>query len=235
MRIRWFISICIAVIALLSVASISAADKSGVSPNTISLPKGPGSIEGLGDSFQPTLNTGYARYAIRCTMPPSAAGHVPELALQYDGGNGNEPLGYGWHLPLAFIQRQTDKGIPTYGEAVGFPRTDHFINDAKEELVPETNGDFFCKNEGAFIRYRQLNGHWEGTLPDGTRMEFGLTEAAQIRDSANTNHIFCWLLERETDIRGNTAFTPIQVFPVSKTSIKSSCRVFVMARGRLRG
>ena len=45
--------------------SLVAADKSGVSPNTISLPKGPGSIEGLGESFQPTLNTGTAKYGVR--------------------------------------------------------------------------------------------------------------------------------------------------------------------------
>ena len=46
-----------AFLALFCGHSLFAADKSGVSPNTISLPKGPGSIEGLGESFQPTLNT----------------------------------------------------------------------------------------------------------------------------------------------------------------------------------
>jgi len=46
---------------MLSFSAI-AADKSGVSPNAISVPKGPGSIEGLGDSFQPSLNTGTAKY-----------------------------------------------------------------------------------------------------------------------------------------------------------------------------
>ena len=58
-----------------------AADKSGVSPNTISLPKGPGSIEGLGESFQPTLNTGTAKYGVRLTVPPGVAGQTPGLAL----------------------------------------------------------------------------------------------------------------------------------------------------------
>src|SRR5437660_6457149 len=58
-----------------------AADKSGVSPNTISLPKGPGSIEGLGESFQPTLNTGTAKYSIALKVPPGTAGHTPELRL----------------------------------------------------------------------------------------------------------------------------------------------------------
>jgi hypothetical protein len=128
------LSLVLLAILVLSYGHTSiAADKSGVSPNTISLPKGPGSIEGLGESFQPTLNTGTAKYGIRLTIPPGTAGHAPSLALHYEGGNGNGPLGYGWRLPLAFVQRQTDKGIPTYGEAVGFTRADQFINDAKEE------------------------------------------------------------------------------------------------------
>src|SRR5437867_13168640 len=94
---------------------IIAADKNGVSPNTISLPKGPGSIEGLGESFQPTLNTGTAKYSIAIKVPPSTAGHTPEMWLSYEGGGGNGPLGFGWTLPSAYVQRRTDHGIPTYG------------------------------------------------------------------------------------------------------------------------
>src|SRR5437868_2329446 len=85
-----------------------AADKSGVSPNTISLPKGPGSIEGLGESFQPTLNTGTAKYSIGLKLPPGTAGQAPELRLLYEGGAGNGPLGFGWQLQLAYVQRRSD-------------------------------------------------------------------------------------------------------------------------------
>lgn len=177
-----------------------AADKSGVSPNAISLPKGPGSIEGLGESFQPTLNTGTAKYGIGLKLPQGVAGHQPELGLSYDGGGGNGPLGFGWSLSLPCVQRRTDKGIPTYGEDVGFERADVFINEMKEELVPLASGFSFCKNESAFIRYRQLSNHWEGTLPDGTKLEFGLTAAGRIEDGT---HVFSWLLERETDTHGN--------------------------------
>jgi YD repeat-containing protein len=188
-----------------------AADKSGVSPNTISLPKGPGSIEGLGESFQPTLNTGTAKYGVRLSVPPGVAGQTPALALHYEGGGGNGPLGFGWSLSQSAIQRRCDKGIPTYGEDLGVPRQDSFINDSREELVPTADGFYFCKNEGAFVRYRQVNGHWEATLPDGTRQEFGLTESGQIHDG--TNRIFSWLLERETDTRGNTVLYGYTNFP----------------------
>src|SRR5215475_10975051 len=84
--------------ALLTCRLVCGADKSGVSPNTISVPKGPGSIEGLGESFQPTLNTGTANYGLDISLPPGTAGHQPSLSLSYEGGGGNSPLGYGWRL-----------------------------------------------------------------------------------------------------------------------------------------
>ena len=189
-------------LALLLCFTAAAADKSGVSPNSISLPKGPGSIEGLGESFQPSLNTGTAKHGISLKLPPGVAGHGPALSLSYEGGGGNGPLGYGWSLPTAFIQRRSDHGIPTYGEDLGVPRQDTFINETREELVPQTNGFYFCKNEGAFIRYQQIGNHWEGTLPDGTRLEFGLSASGRIEDAA-AGHVFSWLLERQSDTRGN--------------------------------
>jgi RHS repeat-associated protein len=194
---------------------IFAADKSGVGPNTISLPKGPGAIEGLGESFQPHLNTGTASSGLTFRLPPGTAGHTPALSLSYEGGSGNGPLGFGWTLSMSSIQCRTDEGIPTYGQNVGFPRADTFINDMKEELVPLTNGFLFCKNEGAFIRYQQLSNSWVGTLPNGTRMEFGLTGDARVQDPANTNHIFCWLLQKETDTHGNVIVYTYTNFPGS--------------------
>ena len=41
---------------LFAVNATLAADKNGVSPQVISLPSGPGSVQGLGESFQPQLN-----------------------------------------------------------------------------------------------------------------------------------------------------------------------------------
>ena len=148
-----------AFVAFLSVQCLGA-DKSGVGPNAISLPKGPGSIEGLGESFQPTLNTGTAKYNIPLKLPPGTAGHAPELSLAYESGGGNGPLGFGWTMSLPYVQRRSDHGIPTYGTNAPFPRDDTFINEMKEELVPLTNGYYFCKNEGAFIRYRSCRAAW---------------------------------------------------------------------------
>src|ERR1051325_3446517 len=90
-----------------------AADKSAVGPSAISVPKGPGSIEGLGESFQPSLNSGTAKYGVGIKVPPGTAGHAPSLSLSYEGGGGNGWLGIGWALPTAYIQCRTDKGMPT--------------------------------------------------------------------------------------------------------------------------
>src|SRR5262245_16430377 len=190
-----------------------AADKSGVGANAISLPKGPGAIEGLGESFQPHLNTGTASFSVGLKFPPGTAGHAPSLGLSYEGGSGNGPLGFGWTLPMSSIQRRTDQGIPTYGEAVGFPRTDTFINDLREELVPLTNGFLFCKNEGPFIRYQQLSNYWVGTLPNGTRLEFGVTADARVVDPIHPDHVFSWLLQKETDTHGNVIAYAYTNFP----------------------
>jgi hypothetical protein len=83
MRREYPILLCV----LLCMATVvGAADKNGVSPGSISLPKGPGSIEGLGESFQPSLNTGTAKYGIGFKLAPGVAGHAPSLSLSYEGG-----------------------------------------------------------------------------------------------------------------------------------------------------
>lgn len=189
-----------------------AADKNGVSPGAISVPKGPGSVEGLGESFQPSLNTGTAGTSFSLQMPPGVGGHQPALRFRYEGGGGNGSLGYGWSLSLPRIQRRTDKGIPTYGQVVGIERPDTFINEMKEELVPQADGFFFCENEGAFIRYRQVKDHWEGTLPNGTKLEFGVSASGRIEESTS-NRTFCWMLQRETDTHGNTIEYVYDAFP----------------------
>ena len=120
----------------------------------------------------------------------------------------------GWQLPLPYVQRQTDKGIPTYGENVGFVRQDMFINDSKEELVPVEGGFYFSKNEGAFrplsADRRLLGSH----LPDGTRLEFGPSAEGRVQDTNGVPpRVFAWLLERETDTHGNTIVYSWRDFP----------------------
>lgn len=198
--------------ALLAVAPAVAADKNGVAPNVISLPAGPGSIEGLGESFQPQLNTGTARYAVRIPLPK---GHnTPELKLQYESGFGDGPAGIGWVFGPGSIARQVDKGIPRYvdapngadddhdGEIDEADETDTYVGPDGEELVPVGGGVYRARIEGGFVRYRKLVAGWEATVRNGTRLEFGTTAAGRVADAAGEK-LFRWLLERSTDTNGN--------------------------------
>lgn len=217
-------SLVLVAVVLGAASSVLAADKSGVSPNTISLPTGPGSIQGLGEAFQPTLNTGTGKQVLALQVPPAAAGHTPSLQLSYEGGSGNGPVGIGWNLPLAYVQRQCDKGIPRYvdgangvdddrdGTVDEANEIDVFISELKEELVPQEGGDHFCENESAFVRYRRIGEHWEGTLPNGTRLEFGLSAEGRVTDPTSSKP-YRWLLEKSTDTHGNTITYTYSDFP----------------------
>ncbi|MCP4113727.1 MAG: hypothetical protein GY749_50735, partial [Desulfobacteraceae bacterium] len=152
------------IIIILTSLSHASVDKSGVKPNVLSLPSGPGSIEGLGESFEPQLNSGTATYRVLLATPPGRAGFAPELALTYNSGNGNSFFGLGWKLDIPYIQRQTDKGLPYYTDFPGKDGVDNdkdgqtdepdefdtFIYSNGEELVPIADGSFRCENESDF-------------------------------------------------------------------------------------
>ncbi len=65
------------IIIILTSLSHAGVDKSGVKPNVLSLPSGPGSIEGLGESFEPQLNSVTATYRDVLATPPDRAGIAP--------------------------------------------------------------------------------------------------------------------------------------------------------------
>ncbi|MEZ4735444.1 MAG: SpvB/TcaC N-terminal domain-containing protein, partial [Caldilineaceae bacterium] len=181
-------------------AAAFAQDKSGVKPQVISLPSGPGSLEGLGENFEPNLSTGTSSYPVKFSTAPgrgsSGRGFQPELALSYNGGNANGPWGMGWDLSIASIQRRTEDGLPTYDDA-----QDQFIYSGGEKLVALKDGSYRFENESSFMRFRRIEGGgWEAQTPDGLRYLFGETANARVE---NTKGIFRWELERVIDPHGN--------------------------------
>ena len=189
-------------------------DKNGVSPNTISLPSGPGSIEGLGESFQPVLNSGSARYEVKIKLPQGTAGSTPTLSLRYESGFGDGAAGIGWVFGPGAITRKTDKGIPRYVDGPNGADDDHDgkIDDVDEEdllvglegeeLVKLADDSYRARIEGTFLKYHKVDDHWVGFLKNGTRLEFGLTPNTRISD-AGGEKVFKWLLEKSTDTNGN--------------------------------
>ncbi|MEM7126078.1 MAG: toxin TcdB middle/N-terminal domain-containing protein [Chloroflexota bacterium] len=172
-----------------------AQDKSGVTPQVISLPSGPGSLEGLGESFEPNLSTGTSSYPVKFTAAPGRVGFQPQLSLSYNGGNANGPWGMGWGLSIPSIQRRTDDGLPTYDDA-----KDTFIHSSGEKLIRLNNSDYRFENESSFMRFRRLGDGWEAHTPGGIRYLFGETSNGRV---TNPQGIFRWELERMIDTNGN--------------------------------
>ncbi|WP_339734884.1 SpvB/TcaC N-terminal domain-containing protein [uncultured Gimesia sp.] len=170
----------------------------GITLQRLSLPRGPGSIEGLGESFESDLATGSARYSIQFDIPPAAGGFAPSLTLSYDSNLGVDLFGLGWSLFIDSVQRQTDKGIPRYGEM------DTFIC-AGEELVQVKDGSFFAENCKDYARYRRLGNGWEKILPSGVKLIFGEEpHAREHRPSTDDfDGTFRWLLSSSVDLNGN--------------------------------
>ena len=77
MHKRRILLLTMLVLASARVTTLHGANKNGVSPQVISLPSGPGSIQGLGESFQPQLNTGAKRTFEAVSEPVRATPNQP--------------------------------------------------------------------------------------------------------------------------------------------------------------
>ncbi len=177
---------------------VAAASKDGVGLSKISLPSGPGSIEGLGDAFEPQLNSGTSAYSVNVAVPPGVAGLQPEVTLRYNAGGGNGPFGLAWGWSPMSIRRQTEKGLPTYTE------NDVFTFQG-EELVALTDGSYRVENEAGFMRITRGGEGWEVRDRAGTVYRLGQSAAArQARPgSASFHGTFEWYLEEQLDVHGN--------------------------------
>lgn len=195
--------------------SSAPPDKSGVKPGVLSLPSGAGSIEGLGESFEPQLNTGGSTYGVTIAPAPGRAGLAPSVRLSYNSYTGNGICGIGWNLGFMSVQRQTDKGFPEYNSG------DTFVF-AGEELVPLNNAahDWRCENERQFQRLRQIDSNgdgapdaWEVTERNGTRHTLGRFRGQNNRWSVVENpdkasqspldRTYRWMVDSTTDLHGN--------------------------------
>ncbi|MCL4180537.1 MAG: VCBS repeat-containing protein [Verrucomicrobia bacterium] len=173
-----------------------AADKSGVGLNKISLPSGPGSIEGLGDSFEPQLNSGTSAYSVKVAIPPGVNGLQPEVVLRYNAGSGNGPFGLAWGYEPMTIQRQTHKGLPAYGPG------DVFTFQG-EELVPLTDGSYRQKIESSFLRFTRAGDGWEVRDKSGRLYRVGAVSRVIRTGGTRFQDTFKWYVDEVLDTHGN--------------------------------
>lgn len=203
-------------------------NKSSADSPILSLPKGGGTINGVGETFQPNLFSGTGNFTIPITTSSGREGFGPQLALQYSSGNGNGLFGLGWQLSIPRITRKTEKGLPRYDD------NDTFIMSGAEDLVlclkevetpdhpeqiewvpeePLAQGEFTItryrpRTEGLFARIEQwvhsdAEVHWRAITKANVTSIYGRTSAAQIADPEKPHHIFEWLLEESFDAKGN--------------------------------
>ncbi|MBN1254276.1 MAG: VCBS repeat-containing protein [Deltaproteobacteria bacterium] len=187
------------------------AEKSGISEQIISTPKGGGALSGIGEKFSPDLFTGTGNFTVPISLPSGRNGFQPQLNLVYSTGNGNGPFGLGWSLSIPGVSRKTAKGIPVYDDA-----KDTFILSGAEDLVPvvesEAQTQYRPRTEGIFARiihHRDSeNDYWEVRSKDGLVSLYGTPHAAgddpaAVADPSDRTKVFVWKLTKTVDPFGN--------------------------------
>jgi RHS repeat-associated protein len=170
-----------------------------LSGQTITLPGGPASLKGLGESFSPNIATGTGSYSIPIALPPALL--QPDVTIQYTGGKGRSELGLGFKLPVLAIYRSTDKGVPRYTEDDRFSVEGGSLND-ELVLVNDKERWYRLKNESAYALFIRdvKNDLWKIKLPSGDTLMLGqnLDSKLTIKGTAAK-----WYITKHTDLFGH--------------------------------
>jgi hypothetical protein len=184
----------------------------GVTSRVISLPKGGGALQGIGEKFSPDPHTGTGNFTVPIALPAGRDGFQPQLNLVYSTGHGNGPFGLGWGLSVPGVSRQTSKGVPRYDDT-----QDIFILSGAEDLVPmpgELPGmtRYRPRTEGLFARiehhHNGADDYWEVRSKDGLVSLYGTPGATAsdpgvVADPADGRRIFAWKLTQAEDPFGD--------------------------------
>src|SRR4051794_25363842 len=104
--------------------------KTNAAAGLISLPRGGGALQGIGETFSADQFTGTGHFSVPIQVPPGRNGFEPQLQLSYSSGAGNGPFGLGWELSVPSVTRKTSAGVPRYNDT-----QDVFILSGAEDLV----------------------------------------------------------------------------------------------------
>ncbi|MBI4511048.1 MAG: VCBS repeat-containing protein [Deltaproteobacteria bacterium] len=156
-------------------------------PTAVTLPSGPGSIEGLADSASPDLFSGQVSYSVPIRVP-TKGGLSPSLSLDYEGTLGNGPIGVGWALRLPTIRRSLQEGVPTFSDA------DELVIDGlvSGRLVPIGNEEYRVEGKAHAIRVRRVDSRFVVTDENGVNYVLGATSQGRLGPPARTA---AWFVE----------------------------------------
>ncbi len=123
--------------------------KDGISPQIIKLPKGPGSIEGMGDSFNPNPSTGTFTYSVPVRVPDGAGGLTPSLAVTYSTSYGMcTQIAPGWSLNIPYIKWSIRAGIPDEVMQSNFSGPFQLIGlGGSRELIKDSDNTFYPEKQ----------------------------------------------------------------------------------------
>jgi insecticidal toxin complex protein TccC len=190
---------------------------------SLSLPKGGGAIQGLGETLSAGGVSGTASLSL--PLPITGAGRAtPALTLGYSSSVGNSPFGLGVELNVPSISRRTAKGVPRYTDA------DEFIDASGEVLArvgEATARDlneqdfhvtrFVPRVEDSFDRLEYWQSQddaalafWRVAAADGTQHLFGYTAAARLTDPAASERVVRWWLEESVTPHGEHVYYAYQ-------------------------
>ncbi|HFD6780766.1 TPA: SpvB/TcaC N-terminal domain-containing protein [Pseudomonas aeruginosa] len=201
----------------------------------LSLPKGGGSRQGMGESLGAAGPDGMASLSI--PLPVSVGrGAAPSLSLSYSSGAGNGAFGLGWQVGGIAISRRTQHGVPHYDER------DAFLSPAGEVLVIALNAagqpdiqqrttllgvtlssthtvtryQSRATGDNSKLEYWQpaatdsVLPFWVVYSPDGQVHLLGKTAQARISDPMADSHIAQWLLEESVTPSGEHVYYQYQ-------------------------
>ncbi|MEX0959536.1 MAG: SpvB/TcaC N-terminal domain-containing protein [Burkholderiales bacterium] len=198
--------------------------------DVLSLPKGGGAIQGIGETFKADPFTGSASFSVPIATSPGRSGFGPQLSLSYSSGSGNGPFGLGWGLSVPHITRKTEKGLPQYKDRPEDRKSeeqkDTFVLSGVEDLVEHVGrpqfvrGDFKVTTyhprvEGLFAKIEKWEREsgiastglqdvfWRVITRDNITNYYGRTPQATIADVETGQKVFAWLLELTFDSKGN--------------------------------
>ena len=187
---------------------------SGYELPELSLPKGGGAMQGMGEAVKCDDWTGTFSISIPLPLTP-CRDMTPELSLRYDSGGGGGPFAMGMQAGIPHIARSTALGVPRYD------RRDTFVFSEEGALTrgPESErrelreGKWWTviryhpRKEGAFSCIEKWDSgeesFWQVVTGENRTCLYGRGREARTADPKEDSRIFAWHLERAFDGKGN--------------------------------
>ncbi|MFG1486106.1 FG-GAP-like repeat-containing protein [Halobacteriovorax sp. RZ-2] len=170
----------------------------GIVPEALSLPSGPGTISGFTGEVVDSSNTGNFNYQYSLSLPKGVNDHAPKIRIIYNSSNGISEFGLGWNLNLKNISRNLRNGVPSFQEGDSFYSSEgdlikvNFDGNSDNWYAPKIN-----QNGN---RYHHENNIWNIYYSDLSEDVFGVNSTSRHSSSSGTTK---WLISEEKDRSGN--------------------------------